>query len=145
MLTQSLVKIVCLVKTCLVMFFLWTQPYITEYRLQIPNIQNKIFPLDTPVCLSQGQNIRVSRGETKRVVCQVDSNPPPVSFKWVKKREKGWVNSPISNHQYHILSRELNSNVLNLFHKSRCYFLVLTGEYVSRIFTKNTNINKSKA
>ena len=40
-----------------------------------------IYFLDAPVCLSQGQSVRVSKGEEARVVCQVDANPPPTNFK----------------------------------------------------------------
>ena len=36
---------------------------------------------DAPVCMSQGQTIRVSKGEKANIVCQVDANPAPTNFK----------------------------------------------------------------
>ena len=44
------------------------------------NVANYPF-IDQPVCLNKGQPLGVAKGEEARVVCQVDSNPPPRSFK----------------------------------------------------------------
>jgi len=50
-----------------------------------------------PVCLSQGQAVGVAKGEESRVVCQVDSNPPPTNFKWQFNTSTELRNIPASN------------------------------------------------
>jgi len=51
----------------------------------------------TPVCLSQSQSVGVAKGEESRVVCQVDSNPPPTNFKWQFNTSTELRNIPVSN------------------------------------------------
>jgi len=35
-----------------------------------------------PVCVSQGQSVRVTKGEETQIVCQVEAYPTPTNFKW---------------------------------------------------------------
>ena len=52
------------------------QPITTKFQQLMKHLY-----LDAPVCVSQHQSLRVSKGEEIPVVCQVEAYPPPTNFK----------------------------------------------------------------